>query len=336
MTVAGIDARADAALAAFAEEIGGADAGPVTVVGHHTRWSGAVAGRTLHAPAGIHAFAPEEMTVACGAGTGVDELASALAARGQFVALPPGGTVGGALAEGWSRIDRLGVGPVRDTLLQARIVLADGRIAVAGGPTVKNVTGYDLCRLLVGSKGTLAALGDVILRTRPLPAVTRWFAGPVDPAVVAATLFRPRAVLWDGATTWACLAGHPADVAEQAALVPGLVEADAPPRLPPGRRSFAPAEALRAAAGWVAGTFVVEVGVGVVHGGPTDAPSVVGDVHLAELHRRLRVRFDPNHRFAPVRAAELDAAFGGRVDDRNPGAAVEGGPHPRGWQVSQQ
>ena len=68
---------------------------------------------------------------------------------------------------GRSGIRRLGDGPVRDAVLQVRYVSAAGEVVKAGGPTVKNVSGFDLCRLLVGSRGTLGFIGDVILRTRP-------------------------------------------------------------------------------------------------------------------------------------------------------------------------
>ena len=67
---------------------------------------------------------------------------------------------------------------MENTLLQARYVSAAGEIVKAGGPTVKNVSGFDLCRLLVGSYGTLGFLGDVILRTRPLPATSQWCSAP--------------------------------------------------------------------------------------------------------------------------------------------------------------
>ena len=106
--------------------------------------------------------------MSCGAGTPVAEVDAALAEHGQRVAIPPTGTVGGALAVGRSGIRRLGDGPIRDAVLQVRYVSAAGEIVKAGGPTVKNVSGFDLCRLLVGSRGTLGFLGDVILRTRPL------------------------------------------------------------------------------------------------------------------------------------------------------------------------
>ena len=99
-------------LSEFAAAVG--PSGPVTVTGLGTR-GGPVAGATVvRAPGGIEWIAPDEMTVSCGAGLPVDELDAALAERGQFIALPPGGTVGGALAVGHSSIRRLGYGPVRD------------------------------------------------------------------------------------------------------------------------------------------------------------------------------------------------------------------------------
>ena len=137
---------------------------------------------------------------------------------------PADGHGRGALAVGRSGIRRLGYGPVRDTLLQARYVSAEGEVVKAGGPTVKNVSGFDLCRLLVGSRGTLGFLGEVILRTRPRARYEQWFSGPVDPEDALGRLHRPTAILWDGATTWVLLEGDERDVEAQVgslALLPG-------------------------------------------------------------------------------------------------------------------
>jgi glycolate oxidase FAD binding subunit len=283
-------------LSAFAAAVGPAGSGPVTIAGRSTR-GGAVEGvRTVQAPAGIAWVQAAEMTVCCGAATPVDELDAALADVGQFVALPPGGTVGGALAVGRSRIDRLGVGPIRDTLLQAHYVSASGEIVKAGGPTVKNVSGFDLCRLLVGSHGRLGFLGDVILRTKPRPAASQWFTGRIDPFSVQGAAFRPAAVLWDGVTTWLRLDGHPDDIAAAAARI-DVVETSGPPELPTGGRWSMPPARL-AQLDPDGGRFVAEVGVGIVHH-ERPAPARLFDAKVAALNRRLLEAFDPAGRLNP-------------------------------------
>lgn len=279
-------------LDAFAAQVG-AD-GPVTITGLGTR-GGPVAGvRCVHAPAGIGWVQPDEMIVSCGAGTPVDALVDALAQHGQTVALPAGGTVGGALSCGHSDIRRLGYGPVRDVLLQARYVSAAGEVVKAGGPTVKNVSGFDLPRLLVGARGTLGFLGDVILRTRPLPAASQWcVADARDPLPVFAALYRPTSVLWDGSRVWALLEGHPADLAEQRAAA-GLYIADGPPPLPVGsRRSVRPPEVVAQR-----GTFVAEVGVGIVHHAEPWSPPPRSE-RATQLAVALRQALDPAGRLNP-------------------------------------
>ena len=280
-------------LSEFAEAVGTSD--PVTISGTGTR-GGAVPGlRTVHAPSGIDWIQADEMIVSCGAGTPVAELNAALAEVGQAVALPQSGTVGGALALGQASIRRLGDGPVRDVLLQAHYVSAAGEVVKAGGPTVKNVSGFDLCRLLVGSLGTLGFIGSVILRTRPSAPRSQWFRHDGGPWEVFAALYRPVSVLWDGSATWVLLEGHADDVAEQAART-ALTPVDGPPALPVGGRWSMPPSALRDLSGTTG--FVAEVGVGVVHHtepppGRTLAPAVLA------LHRRLKHEFDPTGRLNP-------------------------------------
>ena len=280
-------------LSLFAAEVG--SDGLVTIEGQGSRGGGVPDVRTVRAPAAIDWIEPEEMTVCCGAGTAVAELDAALAAHGQRVAVPDTGTVGGALAVGRSGIRRLGDGPLRDVLLQARYVSARGDIVKAGGPTVKNVSGFDLCRLLVGSRGTLGFIGDVILRTRPRPRFGQWYKTSADPQSVAASLYRPTALLWDGSTSWALLEGDPRDVDEQVATA-GLMAADGPPALPTGGRWSIPPSEIAALAG--SGRFVVEVGVGIVHHERPPPPRPI-DPAVAELHRRIKARFDPDDRLNP-------------------------------------
>jgi glycolate oxidase FAD binding subunit len=290
----------------FAEEVG--DYGPVTAVGGRTQW--AVGGealptsRLVRAPAGVLAVEPAEMTARAFAGTPVSELAAALAEVGQEANLPepgPGATVGGVLAVGHSDVRRLGRGPIRDALLQVRYVSADGVVVTGGGPTVKNVTGYDLCRLVVGSLGTLGLLGEVILRTRPRPPATRWLRGDGDPFALREALFHPAAILWDGATTWCCLEGYPVDVEAEATVAArrGVgEEVEGPPALPPHRRSMRPRD-LRALPE-AGGSFVAEVGVGTVHVTEPPAPVPLDPV-VDGLHQSLRAAFDPSGRLNPGR-----------------------------------
>jgi FAD/FMN-containing dehydrogenase len=293
-------------LAAFAAAVGPPEAGPVVAVGGRTQWDVGVVdhptvAREVTPPSGIVALEAADMTARVRAGTTVAELDDALAAVGQTVALPPwpGATVGGVLAVGHSGVRQLGWGPVRDVLLEARVVTAEGRLVKAGGPTVKNVSGYDLCRLLVGSLGTLGLIGEVALRTRPLPAAERWLAGNADPFALVAQLYRPASVLWDGTTSWVLLDGHPSDVDAEAALI-GLTEVAGPPDLPPHRWSLRPSElpALSTAPEGAAGRFVAEVGTGIVHADVPAPPRPV-DRHVAELHRRLKAAFDPTGRLNP-------------------------------------
>jgi glycolate oxidase FAD binding subunit len=300
--------RAASSLDAFARDVGPVEAGPVTVVGGRTQGGagGALAPgtRELRAPAAVVRCDPADLTVRVGAGTTVAELRGALAEHGQTVALPawPGATVGGVLAVGQSGLRRLGLGPVRDTVLQVRYVSAWGEVVTAGGPTVKNVSGFDLCRVLVGSLGTLGLLAELLLRTRPKPQVSCWLAGPVDPREARRALFAPAALLWDGVTTWALLEGHAGDVDDerQAAAALGLEAVDGPPPLPPHRWSSPAADVFGLTGTFAPGTFVAEVGVGVVHV-PEPAPPRKLDPAIEAVSERLRERFDPTGRLNPGR-----------------------------------
>ncbi len=286
--------------------------GPVVGVGNGTCADGGdlMAGTVAIAgPSGVVSHDPAELTVRCGAATTVDELDAVLAETDQRVALDPspaaGRTVGGVLAEGRSGITRLRHGPLRDHVLEVRFVSAFGDLATAGGPTVKNVSGFDLVRLLVGSRGTLGVFGEVVLRCRPRPEIRRWMTGRIDPFELRDRLYRPGALLWDGTRAWLCVEGTAAEVdAELRRAGGGLDDCAGPPPLPATvRHSMRPSElrGLPAAAARAGGTpFVAEIGVGVVHA----AAPLVGtrSVGAPALHRAVKERLDPGGRLAPGRS----------------------------------
>ncbi len=298
----------DEALIAFAAEVG--PDGPVCARGGGTRWSlggePAPGTREVQAPAGIVAFEPAEMTVRVRAGTPVAELHAELATAGQRTALPEraGGTVGGALMAGESSIARLGLGLVREALLQARYVCADGQIASAGAPTVKNVSGFDLCRLLVGSLGTLGLVGEALLRTFPVGETERWVRLAGAEADAVRSCYTAASVLWDGTDVWTLLSGYAVDVDKDLGRLAGLgacEDVDGPPELPPHRWSCTPAEAAAFdSRNGAAGRFVAEIGVGVVHASEPQPPRPV-EPGVVELNRRFKERFDPSGRLNPGR-----------------------------------
>lgn len=293
----------DPVLRAFADEIGPSD--DVSVVGAGTTGPHGT-GRVVRAPSGILEVRADEMTVRCRAGTPLSELRAALGEVGQRVALPFGpGTVGGALGRGRSDVHRLGRGPSRDTLLGAIWVDHRGRLVTGGGPTVKNVSGFDLPRLLVGSWGTLGALAEVILRTNPLPRASGWFSRPCPDRATLAHIqlatYRPSSLLWDGSDVWLHAEGHRDDLAR---LEGEWTRASDAPDIPQAvRTSLDPTLALEAVESpGVDERRVVEVGVGVVHStkplGADFAPPRL-DQRVVDLCRRVKDTFDPDGRFNP-------------------------------------
>ncbi len=300
--------KSDPVLAQFAAEVG-AD-GPVAIRGGGTHWE--VGGppdpsvREIRSPAGIVDIRIDEMTVEVRAGTLVSELHEALRPFGQRTSLPElvGSSVGGAISLGWSGVARLGRGQTRDSVLQVHYVSAEGELITAGGPTVKNVSGFDMCRILVGSLGTLGCLGDVILRTRPIPEVEVWNRiDEVDPADVLAGCATSASILWDGDHTWVLSAGYRADVDVDLSTLSALgrLEPDEPPDLPPNRWSRRPGDLAQMKAGdETTGRFVAEVGVGLVHcenpvGGSARTQGVLS------LERRVKAALDPTGRLNPGR-----------------------------------
>jgi glycolate dehydrogenase FAD-binding subunit len=175
-------------------------------------------------------YTPGDLVAIVQPGLPLRTLQARLAEKGQRFALDDptgGGTVGGAIVANSSGPRRLRFGSARDLVIGVTTVLADGTVAKAGGKVVKNVAGYDLMKLMIGSLGTLAVVTEVALRLHPLPDATRVVTFEIpDAAAAQAAVLRvlheqgaPAAVEldWNSRRVHVLFEGAP-DAAEQRAI----------------------------------------------------------------------------------------------------------------------
>ena len=165
---------------------------------------------SLDALAGVVAYEPEELVLTALAGTPLAALERELAAHQQRLAFEPPDfgallgvarphTIGGILSANLAGSRRVSAGAARDHFLGCEAVTGRGERFKAGGRVVKNVTGYDVPKLLAGSWGTLAVLTSVTLRVAPLPETERTLVVPSSTAddavaVMSAALGSPHDV----------------------------------------------------------------------------------------------------------------------------------------------
>jgi glycolate oxidase FAD binding subunit len=155
---------------------------------------------------------PGDLTVTAQAGLALGELQTALRARGQWLSLDPPdaehATLGGVLAANAFGPRRHLYGTVRDLLIGVTVVTADGGIVRGGGRVVKNVAGYDLPKLFIGSYGTLGIIVEATVKLRPVPEHERLVAvrfdrlkdaGSAARALLASDLIPNAVDLLDGA-----------------------------------------------------------------------------------------------------------------------------------------
>jgi glycolate oxidase subunit GlcD len=132
---------------------------------------------------GIETFSPDDLYVTMGSGMLLEELRYFLARRRMQVPLAtpwPDATIGGLVAANVNAPQRMRYGSLRDLVICATVVLADGRVIRAGRPVIKNVAGYDLVKVFVGSYGTLGLITSVTLKVTPLPRARRTLLIPTD------------------------------------------------------------------------------------------------------------------------------------------------------------
>jgi glycolate oxidase FAD binding subunit len=130
---------------------------------------------------GVTLYEPEELVLSAKAGTPLSEIEALVAGKGQRLAFEPmdcgqlldspigRGTIGGTIAANLCGPRRLTAGATRDHLLGFAAVSGRGETFKSGGRVVKNVTGYDFCKLMSGSWGTLAVMTEVTVKTLPRP-----------------------------------------------------------------------------------------------------------------------------------------------------------------------
>jgi glycolate dehydrogenase FAD-binding subunit len=162
---------------------------PLEIIGHGTkRMVGQVMATNalldLSALNAVKSYEPNELIITVEAGAPLADVKSLIDSKSQRFAFEPmntapllgtpeAGTIGGMIGAGLAGPRRIQAGAARDHLLGAQAISGFGDSFKAGGKVVKNVTGYDLCKLLAGSWGTLAVMTEVTLKVMPKPESER-------------------------------------------------------------------------------------------------------------------------------------------------------------------
>jgi glycolate oxidase FAD binding subunit len=162
---------------------------------------------------GIVNYHPSELVITALAGTPLHEIVETLDASGQMLAFDPPAfgveaTIGGCVSAGLSGPGRLGAGPVKDYVLGAHLLDAQGRVLKFGGEVMKNVAGYDVSRLLTGALGMFGALTQVSVKVDPKPfevCTLEWELG--ESAALTQCLSWRAQPLPISATAWSMVGG---------------------------------------------------------------------------------------------------------------------------------
>lgn len=262
---------------------------------------------------------PEDMTASVAASVTLAELQTALAKSRQWLPIDsptPTSTIAELLNSNASGPRRFGYGTPRDYVIGLKVRLADGRLVKSGGQVVKNVAGYDLQKLFIGSGGTLALPVEVTFKLRPLPACERFVqqrftdldaAGHAIESVVASELgpivfdlhradgSELALVLgFDGTqedVAWQLAAASKLGFTEQAGLKYDRAFHTASP--PVRKHSVLPSQLVEFLRGLGDAPFVARAGNGIIFHRVNLPPAPASPATL--LFRRVKDAFDPHH-----------------------------------------
>lgn len=222
--------------------------GPLRILGGGTRPVGRAGGTALQVGiCGISLYEPGSLTLIAGAGTQLAEIEAAVAAQGQRLPFEPArwgavlgaageSTIGGVVAANVSGPRRVQAGACRDSLIGVRFVDGTGAVVKNGGRVMKNVTGYDLVKLMAGSWGTLGVLSEVAFKLLPAAPAQATLVMEVPLAQAAAVLAQALGSQFDvsgagwlpGVGAMVRLEGLAESVAYRAGRLAGVLEAYAP------------------------------------------------------------------------------------------------------------
>lgn len=317
-----------------------AAAGPLRIVGGGTRAPvGPGARLETGGMAGVVMYEPAALTLVVRAGTKLAEVQALLAAEGQRLPFDPpgapGSTIGGVVATNASGPRRVLAGACRDSLIGVRFVDGAGRVVKNGGRVMKNVTGYDLVKLMAGSWGRLGVLTEVAFKLAPVAPMTQTLRVDCDlaagVAAMVAALTRPfdiAGAAWADGAAWLRIEGLAGSVAYRGDKLAAMLgrfgvvhRAEGWPEPPQGpgdlwRLSVRPTDAPAIAArlgvpvtlDWGGGLILARLPEGA------DARALVGafEGHALRLTGTGPGRFHPE----PPAIAALSAALRARFDPR--------------------
>lgn len=240
---------------------------------------------------------PEDMTVTVAGEVLLASLQTELAKNGQWLPVDPPGnhTVRSLLDSNASGPRRYGFGTIREHLLGLRVQIGN-QIINAGGKVVKNVAGYDLCRLMVGANGTLGEILEATFKLRPLPEVEKFVqkqcasldeAGTLISRVLDSPVLPVVLDLISPATVVVGLAGTREEVEWQLQQItlnePANLDYS---RVLPERASVLPTKLIETVRGLK--TFVARAGNGIVY---HDGAAATGETPVPLLQQRVREAF---------------------------------------------